>query len=122
MIYPIINTFKKNAGISYDREYSQYVILTLKITGDFEKGKFLREMKKELKDYEIKNYLENGEMTKITLVNKSKSLTERGTDREIAEIDALRMGKIIKRHKGLKLEQVLFDSVPIKIKKEISLK
>ncbi len=107
----------KKAGESYKTGYSQAIVLTLQSGKEFEKGKFLRKMKTKLGDYEIRNYSECDGKPVINLVSKSTSLTEKGTNREIAETDALRINKIINGFDGLKLEDISFQSVPCTIKR-----
>jgi hypothetical protein len=79
------NLGKKMVQRNFDIGYGQTIILNLQIDENFEKGKFLREMKRELKHYQIQNYLEYDKTANITLISNEKDLTKKGIGRDFAE-------------------------------------
>jgi len=103
----------------YDRRYGELAILTFQTPAIFEKGKFLREIKRELKDYEIKNYLTNDETARITLISREEDLTELEIARKLTKKTFPKISKIIKKHEGLELKELFFYSTPNKVKKII---
>ncbi|MEJ2267565.1 MAG: hypothetical protein P8X70_00625 [Nanoarchaeota archaeon] len=104
------NLTKEMVQKNFDIGYGQTIILNFQIDYNFKKGEFLREMKRKLKHYQITNYSENDKTANITLISNEKDLTEKGIGRKFANTIFSKIKELTKIHKGLELNQALFNS------------